>query len=409
MAEVELIDLVSDSEEEYDIDHVENILNEIENYDPASDKLKEGKKDSLLHRAVQYCLLPTIERVLKLKDVNVNARNGKRETPLHYAAKRDTKIHEVLKLLLRYGTNVEFLDDDGSSAFHVVVTNPEVCLFCLFLMTENNADINLQNKFGKTPLHCALEHGVCPTLTIKFMILFRANVKSVTIDGNYPLHSAVSSKYCSPEILQELAGFGSPVNAINNLGERPLHHALRNSNLNKESITELLALRASINAVNNDLVTPLCQAVIFECPLWVFDLFFFKGSLVNLGINIVQKAIELFNDEPSKERKEIVKMTIRLMLLESTDYNVRAMIAESNGPFELQEYAAECVQEIIAMDKLKTSNGRSFLEILVKEAPIVPVMNEVLKTLECWEISTVPARNGVLFQSKADGRFDRGM
>lgn len=55
-------------------------------------------------------------------------------------------------------TKVDILDNNGNTALHYAVKHAD-CLTAVKLLIDRNADLNVTNRKGMTPLHIALDQG----------------------------------------------------------------------------------------------------------------------------------------------------------------------------------------------------------------------------------------------------------
>lgn len=183
-----------------------------------------------------------VEELLK-KDIDVNVKDDKRNTPLHLAIlgisqgpaeKRELRISNALKIvnaLLNYS-----VEDQGSKTYP--------------------ADINAQNNEGVTPLHLACQNGY---LSIVKALLENENhkidVNIKDIIGWVPLCYAILSQ--NKDIINLLVKHpGINLNVKDKVSNTPLHYAIGNP----EFVKILSEARADLNLQNNDGQTPLYQS-----------------------------------------------------------------------------------------------------------------------------------------------------
>lgn len=91
--------------------------------------------------------------------------------------------------------------------------------FHSLFMTFPGADINQQDKYGRSPLHvsAAADHADM----VEFLLHKGANIDSRSIgDGQTPLHFAAKNDAVSS--LKALLGFGANIDSLDNRGRPPL-------------------------------------------------------------------------------------------------------------------------------------------------------------------------------------------
>jgi ankyrin repeat protein len=90
------------------------------------------------------------------KGTYVNVKNKYNHTPLHEAAKNESKKLKVRELLIKHGTGADIStkDKQGNMPLHKVASDGGLEK-TKYLVEKCSADINLQNSFGETPLHLA--------------------------------------------------------------------------------------------------------------------------------------------------------------------------------------------------------------------------------------------------------------
>ncbi|KAL3285379.1 hypothetical protein HHI36_019485 [Cryptolaemus montrouzieri] len=138
-------------------------------------------------------------------NVDVTIADNNRSTPLHHAVAHNWV--DMVKLLLKRGANINATEKGGISALHLVSSNPAY-VQCLNTLLKHNANPNLRDIFGNTPLH-----QVC-------QLIYEENVRAILDHGGNP-------------------------NAGNNKGEVPLHRALEVGH--KKTIITLLEYGTDVN------------------------------------------------------------------------------------------------------------------------------------------------------------------
>jgi ankyrin repeat protein len=226
-------------------------------YDPQDGKHRsEDSEFSLQDRAtpLHYAAVCGVDGVAKFliveRSQDVNARGFRDETPLGVACRRG-KL-EVVRVLLKYGANMESRDGQDYSPFEraSVERHVETALFLL----ENGADFKAQDKNKITPLHCASAYGQLEV--VRVLLEKGADVDAKGRDDTTPLQYASFNGHV--EVAGVLLERGADVNARDSHDRTPLYMASEGGHL---GIVRLLLQRnADIHARDNDGQTPIQRA-----------------------------------------------------------------------------------------------------------------------------------------------------
>ena len=153
----------------------------------------------------------------------------------------------VVKLLAA-GRSPNDWNKDGEMPLQLAVRKGDVGIARLLL--ENGADVNAQDRTGRTPLH---EWAVCPDQgdeLLRALVTHGGDPEAKDRAGNTPLHTAVLGHDHRRASL--LLQHGANVNARNTEGNTPLHVAY-----DSETASLLLQHGANVNARNTEGKTPL--------------------------------------------------------------------------------------------------------------------------------------------------------
>jgi ankyrin repeat protein len=242
-----------------------------------------------LHIAVRNMSLETVEFLLS-RGADITAKDSNQWTPLHLAnqirenqkpAGIETIIDSILSSHgIKYANSV---NDKGVSHFHIACTrdNPKIvqhflqyevdinscgpsnssifafftalhyavyynCIQVVELLLNHNADVNVKNKEGWTPLHLAATHGHSKIVEI-ILKHGKANLMSMNGDGLSPLHCAFYSEHKKDTIIDMLLQHVSKV--INPTNYRALSHFhIACTRTNPTIVKEFLEHNVSINS-----------------------------------------------------------------------------------------------------------------------------------------------------------------
>jgi ankyrin repeat protein len=245
-----------------------------------------------LHAAVLAECVKVVDLLIKAK-ADVNAKDRRGRTPLHYAVKADD---EVIAKLIEAGADPNARDDRGRTPLHwaVMVKNNEETLLYY------GADPNAQDAYGNTPLHYAvwrrndyavrrlleyladprIRNGKCMSAIdlarrkrlYELVELMEEAVKrreqaahtSCSPGRRSPLHEAVAS--CDAEKVWKMLHPWVSRDACDEEGRTPLHYAVMCGNEGVEILKMLLRPwpRASPNVRDSGGRTPLHYAAMAD-------------------------------------------------------------------------------------------------------------------------------------------------
>ena len=119
------------------------------------------------------------------KNPEINIRDARKATPLHYAAGH-ANGSAVQKLIDR-GALINAVDENWNTPLHwaafcVNITSAEALLY-------NYADINSRNGNRRTPLHLAAQVGSAEMVNL--LLSYGADINAADLNDNTPLHDAV--------------------------------------------------------------------------------------------------------------------------------------------------------------------------------------------------------------------------
>ena len=202
----------------------------------------------------------TLERVTDClwAGAEVNARDRRRNTPLHFAASA-TDDPLIVAALLEAGADLRARNVDGAEPLHGAANNenPDITESLL----AAGADVHARTYSRRTALHWAARNNDNPTV-IELLTAAGADVRAADNFGETPLHRA--AQYTdNPAVIGALLEAGSELQAEHRLGGSPLHIGAA-FNPNPEIISTLLDAGADLEARNSENFTPLHSAAAFN-------------------------------------------------------------------------------------------------------------------------------------------------
>jgi hypothetical protein len=167
---------------------------------------------------------------------DVNARNGRGATPLHWAVGDEART----RLLLEKGAAVNSQTDSGRTALYLAASQSDHDSV-LQLLLEKGADSNLATLNGRTPLMAAAGNG--ELAMVRLLLERKANSKAAMGNGSTALFDAARSR--NLRVVRLLLDAGADVNTATKRRETVLGVAAMQGS--EEIVNLLLERGAEVN------------------------------------------------------------------------------------------------------------------------------------------------------------------
>ncbi|AKI79829.1 putative ankyrin repeat protein [Acanthamoeba polyphaga mimivirus] len=217
------------------------------------------EKNSLSLDDIKYPYVHMISLINKImRQKNSNSENGFTALSLVCAVLDTGESIEVVKLLLKYGANIDSINNCGETALIIACQNSKYfhSIFVIDLLLQNNTNILHKDNNGFTALIHAASH--CPLSIIKLLVKNGSDVNATDNKGNSVLMYATKNNI---NIVLYLLKKGANINHKNNDNNNVLHFASKR-HVKSDVIIFLLdklSHPTEINANNNTILAHVCR------------------------------------------------------------------------------------------------------------------------------------------------------
>jgi len=206
-------------------------------------------------------------------------QDTKKNIPLHYAIFFNK--FDIIENILKSKSNINFKDEDGNTALHLIVKNiKQEYIYLIDMMIENKLGINHVNKLGQNALHIAVENNkkeVCVKL-----LKYKINIDTETINNHLTslLVATIQDNY---DICELLLKFNPNIDCQDALGNNVLNHAIINKS---KKLVNLFYNKVDVNLINIDGNTSANLFFIEKYAVNKLNEYKFDEILVKTKINI---------------------------------------------------------------------------------------------------------------------------
>ena len=224
-----------------------------------------------LHKAISGNNFECAQALVEAEaNVNARARTVGNTTPLHGACRTGD---EFTKLLLDANAQPNVTNERGGTPLHIAAYHGKTVSMSLLLDAGANIDATCHN--GCQPIHFAAS-GLCTPEGLLILLDAGAQINEKIEDGNTPLHLAAQQGHY--KLIPTLLEYGADITLTDDDGNTPLHCVLEKlkpyalTYYQPHVQTALLLLKAGSNVTvkNNYGKTPFSLLVIN--PLWRYQL-----------------------------------------------------------------------------------------------------------------------------------------
>jgi ankyrin repeat protein len=193
-----------------------DIAEHIVNAHPQDVNARGGRRITPLHAALETGH-QSIAVLLLERGADIGSRGSRNQTPLHIAAYRG--YAEVVSLLTNRGADLNAVNAQQETPLHLssLLGHKEI----VRLLSDRGADANHLDDLGRTPLYHASLRG--DNDTVQLLLDHGAVANHQDCLGRTALHHASLRGY--KDIVRLLLKHGADANHLENLGWTALHHA----------------------------------------------------------------------------------------------------------------------------------------------------------------------------------------
>lgn len=189
--------------------------------------------ETLLHSAIKYRRVSILNELLK-RQANPDLKNKSGNTPLLLALReefsdgKDWKSQEkIVDMLVDHAKDLSISDNEGDNALHWAIKHGYVNIIKKIIL-QNPSMVNNRGRDGLTALHLIIKKTSGEALEfIDLLLDNQADTNLINTDGESPLHFAVETQEIN--LVKRLLAKKADPNIKNQLGITPFLLALQNN------------------------------------------------------------------------------------------------------------------------------------------------------------------------------------
>eukprot|EP00339_Tiarina_fusa_P008981 CAMPEP_0117081440 /NCGR_PEP_ID=MMETSP0472-20121206/57397_1 /TAXON_ID=693140 ORGANISM="Tiarina fusus, Strain LIS" /NCGR_SAMPLE_ID=MMETSP0472 /ASSEMBLY_ACC=CAM_ASM_000603 /LENGTH=795 /DNA_ID=CAMNT_0004809365 /DNA_START=77 /DNA_END=2460 /DNA_ORIENTATION=- len=207
-----------------------------------------------LAQAVKSQSVGDVKRILRAE--SPNERDNYHQTPLHLACGVSANL-EIAKLLIKKKADVNVQERNGWTPLHCAANEGKLRI-CEMLLNTDNLDVGILNKDGTSVLHYLVRSNIEPADQAQYEEVLRLyiNDKRGDIDSQSKHGESALHQSClrgNVTAVKFLLKNRAQINILNKIGETPLHYAVRAS---QKEIIQLLLEYGADTSLKSEEGTP---------------------------------------------------------------------------------------------------------------------------------------------------------
>jgi E3 ubiquitin-protein ligase mind-bomb len=278
--------------------------------------VKDKDNFTPLHSATLWSNIPIdLFRTILEKSTNVNAQAQNGHTALRLALRKENET-AVKELLKHKDVDVNLKNNKNQTALHFAAEWKDMPIDLFRIVLEKSADFNAQDEDGRTALHVAIH---CESKTAVKELLKHMDVDVKDKDNFTPLYLASGWNNIPIDLFRIILEKTSNINAQDEEGLSALHWAILNKS--ETAVKELLKHKdVDVNVKDNDNNTALHFTVCYwkDIQINLFKQILEKTTNINANNILGRTALDWLIEEES-----ITTAITELLKREDVDVNIR--------------------------------------------------------------------------------------
>lgn len=196
-----------------------DVIRLLANYDITCEE-RDKSGNGLIHHACVYKNLPVVQFLVEHGD-DPELKNTLHERPIHLVCRNKRNQAEIVEYLISQNVDLECSDDNGMRSIHHACQTSDTNIVSILL---NKVDLEAKNSDGQRPIHMACQNIGCGDLIVDLLISKGVDLNVADKFGKTPIFYAIENNSLDRAIVSRLL---NKVNLqhLDSFGMSPLHYA----------------------------------------------------------------------------------------------------------------------------------------------------------------------------------------